>query len=116
MSNEINPTLLEDLIKNGYYELISKPKFIPKPGVPVRKSGIYEYYSVLLNEQKEDFKILHLKTIRASKQYTEVSVEEVRNLLAEDHPVLKVVEQLNSFKELKIDLSNENKSNKSLKL
>lgn len=113
MINEINSTMYSTLIDEGYYDLISEPKVITKMRV---RSGIYENIVILLNEEKEDFKIVYMKEIRASTQYKELSIEETKNMLEKEHPILKMVEKLESFKKLNNELSDENKNYKSLKI
>lgn len=116
MPNAINPEMKNDLLKEGYYELIFKDKIILANENHREKSGINEYFSVMLNEEKEDFKILHLKTIRATKQYSLLSSEDAKKLLEKNHPILKTVEKLELFKELENNLTVENKSYKGFKI
>ena len=105
----------DSLIKEGYHRLISKHINILPEGHRA-KSGIYNYVIVMLNEEKEDFKILHLKTIRSRKEYSSWQVDDARVKLQHDHPVLKVIENLNTFKSLSTDLNDDFKTQNKRKL
>lgn len=41
-----------------------------------------------------------MKTIRSQKEYTEITLDEAKNMLASDHRVLKIANTFGSFKKL----------------
>lgn len=92
--------------KDGYELLLTSNQVILPKGVQI-KSGIYNYVSIFLNEEKNDFKIVHQKQVRANPGiFTEWTVEYAKEKLAENHPVLQVVNKLELFKQLDSGLSN----------
>lgn len=90
--------------EEGYQLLITDSK-VRVPKELKLQNKVNEYVSVYLNEERNDFKIIYSKEPKLSKQI-EWTIEDVRNNLEKNHPILQIVNKLKQFAELDSGLNN----------
>ncbi len=88
---------------NGYELLITREK---KIGSNSKENGVSKDISVYLNEKINDFKVMYTETVKNKSSYSEWTVQDARENLDNNHPLLMVINKLEQFKQLDNGISN----------